>query len=137
MKICQRPDLLARMDSNEININNYYVCEIHFPQQILDYATRKILIKTAKPLTLDELKAMPEHERLAKAAIPMRIPKRRQTINYGYDRGHFIDEAFENDDDRFANGLDQPEVIIPKIEAHYLNTSDLLEPIVSHDEDGE
>lgn len=125
------------MDTNDVNINNYYVCEIHFPQQILDYATRKILIKTAKPLTLDELKLMPEHERTAKAAIPMRIPKRRQTINYGYDRSHFIDEAFDHDDDRYANGLDQPEVIIPKIEAHFLNASDLLEPIIGHDEDSE
>lgn len=58
--ICDRPDLLRRVEIGDITINNYYVCEIHFPNQILDYATRKILIKTAKPLSLDELKVMPK-----------------------------------------------------------------------------
>lgn len=59
LNICDRPDLLRRVDLGEININNYYVCETHFPNQILDYATRKILIKTALPLTLAETKLLP------------------------------------------------------------------------------
>lgn len=50
---------MRRVDSGDININNYYVCEAHFPNQILDYSTRKILIKTALPLSLAELKLMP------------------------------------------------------------------------------
>lgn len=50
---------MRRVDIGDITINNYYVCEIHFPNQILDYATRKILIKTAKPLTIAELKTLP------------------------------------------------------------------------------
>ena len=37
---------------NEININNYYVCEAHFENQVLDYATRKILIRNAQPNAL-------------------------------------------------------------------------------------
>lgn len=60
--ICDRPDLLRRVEIGDITINNYYVCETHFPNQILDYATRKILIKTAKPLSLDELKALPKRD---------------------------------------------------------------------------
>lgn len=54
---------MRRVEINDININNYYVCEAHFPNQILDYATRKILIKTAKPLTVAELDALPAHNR--------------------------------------------------------------------------
>lgn len=50
---------MRRVDIGDITINNYYVCETHFPNQILDYATRKILIKTAKPLSIAELKALP------------------------------------------------------------------------------
>lgn len=57
--ICDRPDLMRRVDLGEINVNNYYVCEQHFPNQILDYATRKILIKTATPLSLTESKLLP------------------------------------------------------------------------------
>lgn len=63
---CERPDLLRRVEIGDITINNYYVCETHFPNQILDYATRKILIKTAKPLTVAELKALPTHNRHGK-----------------------------------------------------------------------
>lgn len=59
--ICERPDLMARVEIGDITINNYYVCESHFPNQILDYATRKILIKTAKPLTVAELNELPAH----------------------------------------------------------------------------
>lgn len=50
---------MRRVDIGDITINNYYVCEAHFPNQILDYATRKILIKTAKPLTVAELEQLP------------------------------------------------------------------------------
>lgn len=57
--ICERPDLMRRVDLGEINVNNYYVCETHFPNQILDYATRKILIKTALPLSMAETKLLP------------------------------------------------------------------------------
>lgn len=59
LMICERPDLMRRVDLGEINVNNYYVCETHFPNQILDYATRKILIKTALPLSLAETKMLP------------------------------------------------------------------------------
>lgn len=62
LMICDRPDLLRRVEIGDITINNYYVCEVHFPNQILDYATRKILIKTAKPLSLDELKTLPKRD---------------------------------------------------------------------------
>lgn len=117
------------MAIKDININNYYVCEIHFPNQILDYATRKILIKTAKPLSLVELNALPPHERFVKAAIPMRIPRRRQTINYSYD--HEYDD--DNDDGHSENTFD-PEVIIAKTEENYHN-GDLLEPLAGHDDD--
>lgn len=59
LMICERPDLMRRVDLGEINVNNYYVCETHFPNQILDYATRKILIKTALPLSMAETKLLP------------------------------------------------------------------------------
>lgn len=62
LMICERPDLLRRVEIGDITINNYYVCETHFPNQILDYATRKILIKTAKPLTCEELKVLPKRD---------------------------------------------------------------------------
>lgn len=64
LAVCKRPDLVRRVDSNDININNYYVCEVHFPNQILDYSTRKILIKTAKPLSMAELNALPPSSHL-------------------------------------------------------------------------
>lgn len=57
--ICQRPDLMKRLDANEININNYYMCEAHFDNQILDYATRKILVRHATPAALEESKFNP------------------------------------------------------------------------------
>lgn len=58
MVISDRPDLLQRLDSGDINIHNHYLCEQHFPNQILDYLHKKMLIKTAKPLTMAELKEM-------------------------------------------------------------------------------
>lgn len=133
LDICERPDLVVRMASKEININNYYVCEIHFPKQILDYSTRKILLKTAKPLTLDELKKLPPRERNAKASLPMRIPKRRQTMNHGYRRNDFVDDTVDNDEDPFSNTT-EPEIIVPKIEIDHDN-DDLLEPLHIQDEE--
>lgn len=54
--VCQRPDLLKRLEDGDININNFYMCEAHFENQILDYATRKILVRNAQPTALDDSK---------------------------------------------------------------------------------
>lgn len=50
--ICNRPDLMQRLDTESININNFYVCELHFENQIMEFATRKILIRTAQPIPI-------------------------------------------------------------------------------------
>lgn len=89
--ICERPDLMRRVDIGDITINNYYVCETHFPNQILDYATRKILIKTAKPLTVAELKAMPAKSR-RKGEAASKI--RRHSEEYDVH----IEDGFDEDD---------------------------------------
>lgn len=88
--ICERPDLMRRVDIGDITINNYYVCEIHFPNQILDYATRKILIKTAKPLSMVELKALPATQNRKDS-----LKSRRLSDDYD---AH-IEEEYEDDDD--------------------------------------
>lgn len=87
--ICERPDLLRRVEIGDITINNYYVCESHFPNQILDYATRKILIKTAKPLTVAELKALPAQNRHGKHK------SRHDSDEYDAQ----IEQEFEDDED--------------------------------------
>lgn len=89
--ICERPDLMRRVDIGDITINNYYVCEIHFPNQILDYATRKILIKTAKPLSIAELKALPAHHKTS-------IKSRRQS-DEDYDAN--IEQEYDDDDEDY------------------------------------
>lgn len=88
--ICERPDLMRRVDIGDITINNYYVCETHFPNQILDYATRKILIKTAKPLSVAELKALPARHKGDPA-----LKSRRQSDEYD---AH-IEQEFDDDED--------------------------------------
>lgn len=50
LEICERPDLIQRLDDAKVNIHNYYVCESHFENQIMEFATRKILIRTAIPV---------------------------------------------------------------------------------------
>lgn len=85
--ICKRPDLMRRVDIGDITINNYYVCEAHFPNQILDYATRKILIKTAKPLSVAELKALPASQR--------RIGGASKSDEYDAHIDDFDDEDYE------------------------------------------
>lgn len=81
---------MRRVDIGDITINNYYVCEIHFPNQILDYATRKILIKTAKPLSMAELRALPAQSRHSKHER-----SRRHSDDYDAQ----IEEEYEDDDD--------------------------------------
>lgn len=90
--ICDRPDLLRRVEIGDITINNYYVCETHFPNQILDYATRKILIKTAKPLNLEELKALPKRD----GKRPK--PKRHSSDEYDMHIEQEFDDDFDVDD---------------------------------------
>ncbi|XP_055317617.1 uncharacterized protein LOC129576464 [Sitodiplosis mosellana] len=131
--ICERPDLMRRVDIGDITINNYYVCEIHFPNQILDYATRKILIKTAKPLTLAELKALPAQSRHSKNDSA----KSRRRHSEDYDA--HIEEEYEDDDDfDLEDSKDDIKftrtfgVKIAKAEGNY--HSDLLEPLLVHDE---
>lgn len=41
---------MHRLENDTININNFYVCELHFENQIMEFATRKILIRTAQPI---------------------------------------------------------------------------------------
>lgn len=95
--ICERPDLLRRVEIGDITINNYYVCEIHFPNQILDYATRKILIKTAKPLSLEELKALPKRDE--KKVKPRRHSSDEFDMHIEQDFDDDIDPAdYELDD---------------------------------------
>lgn len=93
--ICERPDLIRRVDIGDITINNYYVCEIHFPNQILDYATRKILIKTAKPLSMAELKALPAHHK-------RHVKTRRRSDDYdGQDEQDYdVDGNYEIEDSK-------------------------------------
>lgn len=86
--ICDRPDLLRRVEIGDITINNYYVCETHFPNQILDYATRKILIKTAKPLNLEELKALPKRD-------DRKVKPRRHSSD---EFDMHIEQEFDDDD---------------------------------------
>lgn len=93
LTVCDRPDLMRRIEINDININNYYVCEAHFPNQILDYTTRKILIKTAKPLSVAELETMPAQNRY----ITVR-PK--QALNYDEDN----DQDYDEDDYEDSKG---------------------------------
>lgn len=52
INICDRPDLMRRLEEEDININNFYVCELHFENQIMEFATRKILIRTAQPIPI-------------------------------------------------------------------------------------
>lgn len=92
MVICGRQDLLRRVEIGDITINNYYVCEIHFPNQILDYATRKILIKTAKPITLDELKKLPK--------ISDEKSKSRRHNSDEYDM--HIEQEFDDNDESYG-----------------------------------
>lgn len=69
------------------------MCETHFPNQILDYATRKILIKTAKPLNLDELKALPKRdERKSK-------PRRHSSDEYDMHIEQEFDDYIDDDGD--------------------------------------
>lgn len=84
---------MRRVDIGDITINNYYVCEIHFPNQILDYATRKILIKTAKPLSMAELKEIPAQSRHNKKESR----KSRRLVSDDYDA--HIEEEYDDDDD--------------------------------------
>lgn len=84
---------MRRVEINDININNYYVCEAHFPNQILDYATRKILIKTAKPLTCAELEAMPVQSRYVNI-------RAKQSLNYNEDN----DQDYDEDDFEDSKG---------------------------------
>lgn len=106
--ICERMDLMRRVDIGDITINNYYVCESHFPNQILDYATRKILIKTAKPLTVAELKALPNKKKTAN------ISKTRH-LSDEYDaqiEQDFDDDGYELEESngktvRFGNSVSQ------------------------------
>lgn len=87
---------MRRVDIGDITINNYYVCEIHFPNQILDYATRKILIKTAKPLTLAELKVLPGQDRLKKEKSSK---SSRQSDEYDeHIEQEYDDEEYEIED---------------------------------------
>lgn len=81
---------MRRVEINDITINNYYVCESHFPNQILDYATRKILIKTAKPLTVAELKQLPNKAH-RKSDGTLKI--RRASDEYDMN----IEEGFDED----------------------------------------
>lgn len=99
--IADRPDLMRRVEIGDVTINNYYVCEIHFPNQILDYATRKILIKTAKPLSLDEVKELPISNGMKSKA--------RRLSDLDYDMQEFDDEngAYEVDD---SKGKRQKEI---------------------------
>lgn len=92
--ICERPDLMRRVDIGDITINNYYVCETHFPNQILDYATRKILIKTAKPLSVAELKE-----------LPIKTP--RKTDAKSKIRNHDDDDDDEQYDVHIQDGFDE------------------------------
>lgn len=85
---------MRRVDIGDITINNYYVCEIHFPNQILDYATRKILIKTAKPLSLAELKALPKGRSSKHGSSKS---KRRRKHSEEYDA--HVDVEYDDDDD--------------------------------------
>lgn len=43
---------MRRLEADAININNFYVCEMHFENQIMEFATRKILIRTAQPIPI-------------------------------------------------------------------------------------
>lgn len=83
---------MRRVDIGDITINNYYVCEIHFPNQILDYATRKILIKTAKPLSMAELKDMPAQSRHSRNLS-------RKSRRHSDDYDAHIEEEYDDDDD--------------------------------------
>lgn len=85
---------MRRVDIGDITINNYYVCESHFPNQILDYATRKILIKTAKPLSVAELKE-----------LPIKTP--RKTDAKSKIRNHDDDDDDEQYDVHIQDGFDE------------------------------
>lgn len=89
---------MRRVEINDITINNYYVCEIHFPNQILDYATRKILIKTAKPLSMAELKDLPAQHRLKGASSK----SRRHSDDYDIeiDQDEYEDDDYELEDSK-------------------------------------
>lgn len=91
---------MRRVDIGDITINNYYVCEIHFPNQILDYATRKILIKTAKPLTIAELSALPSHHKTSHKS-------RRHSDDYDahIEQEYDDDEGYELEDSKGICGF--------------------------------
>lgn len=97
--ICERPDLMRRVDIGDITINNYYVCETHFPNQILDYATRKILIKTAKPLSVVELKAMPTTNRHGKNVNQTKSRRRSDEYDAHIVQDYDDEEEEEEEDD--------------------------------------
>lgn len=81
---------MRRVELGGITINNYYVCENHFPNQILDYATRKILIKTAKPLTLAELSALPKKE-----------GKKSKSRRYSDEYDQYAEQEYDDDEDAY------------------------------------
>lgn len=103
LMICERPDLMRRVDLGEINVNNYYVCEMHFPNQILDYATRKILIKTALPLSMAESKLLPFSAGLmmnALSGLANQSVNKNAPESYGSGGGNNDDETDDfNDED--------------------------------------
>lgn len=89
---------MRRVDQGEININNYYVCEIHFPNQILDYATRKILIKTALPLTMAESKMHPYSTGMPNSSFNNSMLNK---TNGKMQNGYLQDIDDDDDDDDF------------------------------------
>lgn len=96
LEICERPDLMRRVDIGDITINNYYVCEIHFPNQILDYSTRKILIKTAKPLSMAELEALPvTHKRRSKHETS----KSKRVHRHSDEYDEHIEQEYDDEDE--------------------------------------
>lgn len=98
LMICDRPDLMRRVDLGEINVNNYYVCETHFPNQILDYATRKILIKTALPLSMAETKLLPFSAELMMNALSGLA---NQNVNKNAIDGFVGNNGDDDDDDDY------------------------------------
>lgn len=102
---------MRRVEINDININNYYVCEAHFPNQILDYATRKILIKTAKPLTCAELEALPSHNRY----VNIRPKHSYDDDDQDYDEDDYEDSKGEHAQYRYNRLAAAPESCATKL----------------------